>query len=172
MHEAAPLRQGNVAAVQCEAGEADMGCAFALKHRGAAGEDELGRAAHADQLRAVLQAELAGAVDAGRQRQRHLRARRLVDGALQVFGLVIRTAGPYAILRGVAAERGGEGSGARRLRRHRERARGTGGGSSNEMAAVDVHGRVFLADVSMDSITPELRPGMVNARLERGDCWG
>ena len=59
--------------------------AFALQHRGAAVEDELGRAAHADQLRAALQAKHAGAIDARRQRQRHLRARGFVDRALQDF---------------------------------------------------------------------------------------
>ena len=105
MHQAAPRRQRNAAAVERDAGKADAAGAFALQHRGAAGEDELGRAAHADQLRAVLQAKHAGAVDAGRQRQRHLRARGFVDGALQRAGLIVGAAGPHAILRGVAAER-------------------------------------------------------------------
>ena len=84
MHQAAPLRQRNAAAVEGDAGQADTVGAFALQHRGAAAEDELGRAAHADQLRAALQAQHAGAIDARRQRQRHLRARGFVDGALQI----------------------------------------------------------------------------------------
>ena len=90
--------------------------AFALKHRGAAVEDEFGRAAHADQLRAVLQAQHAGAIDARRQRQRHLRPRGLIDRALQDPGLVVGTAGPHAILRGVAPERRGQRRRARGIR--------------------------------------------------------
>ena len=105
MHQAAPGRQRNAAAVERDAGEADVPGAFALQHRGAAVEDEFCRAAHADQLRAVLQAKHAGAIDAGRQRQRHLRARGFIDRALQDPGLVVGTAGPHAILRGVAPER-------------------------------------------------------------------
>ena len=116
-----------------------LACAFALQHRGAAVENEFGRAAHADELRAALQAQHAGAVDARRQRQRHLRARGLVDRALQVFGLIVGTAGTHAVLRDVAAERGGERCRARGIRRHRKRAGDAGGGDSDEMAAVDVH---------------------------------
>ena len=92
MHQAAPRRQRNAAAVERDTGQADAVGAFAQKHRGAAVEHEFGRAAHADQLRSALQAQHAGAIDARRQRQRHLRARGLVDRALQVSGLVVGTA--------------------------------------------------------------------------------
>ena len=116
MHQAAPLRQRNAAAIEGDAGQADAVGAFALQHRSAAAEHEFGRAAHADQLRAVRKPQHAGAIDARRQRQRHLRARGLVDRALQFCGLVVGTAGTHAILRDVAAERGGERRRARRRR--------------------------------------------------------
>ena len=128
MHQAAPRRQRNAAAVERDVGEADAAGAFARKHRCAAVEDEPGRAAHADQLRAVLQTKHAGAIDARRQRQRHLRARGLIDRALQNLGLIVGAAGADAILRGVAPERGGERRRARGVRRHRQRARSAGGG--------------------------------------------
>ena len=143
MHEAAPGRQRNAAAVERDVGEADAAGAFAWKHRRAAVEDELGRAAHADQLRAVLQTKHSGAIDARRQRQRHLRARGFVDRALQRPGLIVGTAGPHAILRGVAPERRCQRRRARGIRRHRERAGNAGSGGSDQMAAVDVHDRVF-----------------------------
>ena len=130
MHQAAPRRQRNAAAVERDAGQADAAGAFALQHRRAAVEDEPGRAAHADQLRAAWQAQHAGAIDAGRQRQRHLRARGLVDRALQGAGLVVGAAGPHAILRGVAPERRGRRRRARGVRRHRQRAGDAGGGSA------------------------------------------
>ena len=124
--------------------EADAAGAFARQHRRAAVEDEPGRAAHADQLRAVLQAKHPGAIDARRQRQRHLRARGFVDRALQGSGLVVGAAGPDAILRGIAPERRGERRRARGIRRHRQRAGHAADGCSDEMAAIDVHDRVFL----------------------------
>jgi hypothetical protein len=104
MHKAAPGRQRDAAAIQRDAGEADMAGAFALEHRGATVEDEFCRAAYADQLRAVLQAQHTCAIDSRRQRQRHLRSRRFIDRALQDSGLVVGTAGPHAILRSVAPE--------------------------------------------------------------------
>src|SRR5450432_56636 len=87
-------RQRNAGAIQREVGKTDAVGAFALKHRRAAGEHEPGRAAHADQLGAALQAKHAGAIDARRQRQRHLRAGGIVDRPLQDLGLVVGTAGP------------------------------------------------------------------------------
>ena len=115
MHQAAPLRQRNAAAIERDAGQADAVGAFALQHRSAAVEHEFGRAAHADQLRAALKAQHAGAIDARRQRQRHLRARGLVDGALQFWvwssGLPGRT--PYC----VTSRPSVEVSGAARARR-------------------------------------------------------
>ena len=161
VHEAAPLRQRNVAAIERDAGEADTAGAFAQEHGSAAAEDEFGRAAHADELRAAREAKHAGAVDAWRQRQRHLRTRGLVDGALEAAGLVVGAAGPHAILRGVAAERGGERRCARRLGRHRQRAGNSGGRGSHEMAAVDVHDRGFPAARREHSGTAEMRRGMV-----------
>ena len=92
MHQAAPCRQGNAAAVERDTGQADAVGAFAQKHRSAAIEHKFGRAANADQLRSALQVQHAGAVDTRRQRQRHLRARGLVDRALQILGLVVGTA--------------------------------------------------------------------------------
>src|SRR5207245_1166132 len=53
MDQAAPCRQRNAAAVERDAGKADAASAFAQEHRGAAIENELGRSAHADQLRAA-----------------------------------------------------------------------------------------------------------------------
>jgi len=122
VHEAAPLRQGNAAAVEHETGQADVACAFAQKHRGAAVENEFCRATYAYELRAVLQPKQPGAVDARRQRQWHLGARSFIDRALQIFGLILRAAGTHAILRGIAAERGSERRGARGFRRQRQRA--------------------------------------------------
>jgi len=108
MHQAAPHRQSNAGAIQREVGKTNAVGAFALKHRRAAGEHEPGRAAHADQLGAALQAKHPGAIDARRQRQRHLRAGGIVDRPLQDLGLVVGTAGPDAIMRGVAPERRGQ----------------------------------------------------------------
>src|SRR5581483_4092756 len=140
--EPVPGGQGKVAAVEREAGEPDMARAFAQDHCAAAGEDELRRAAHADELRAVGQIERAGAVDTGRQRQRHAGARGFVDGALQAAGLVLGTARPHAILRGVAPERARELRRARSLGRGGEGAGKSGGGGSDEMAAIEVHDRL------------------------------
>ncbi len=143
MDQAAPRRQCNAAAVEREVGDADAAGAFALNHRGAAVENQPGGAAHADQLRAVLQPQHAGAIDAGRQRQRHLCPRGFVDGALQSPRLVVGAAGPHAILRGVASERRGQRCCARGVRRHRKRAGNAGHGCSDQMAAIEVHDRVF-----------------------------
>ena len=52
----------------------------------------------------LCKAQHAGAIDARRQRQRHLRARGFVDRALQFCGLIVGTAGAHAILRDVAAK--------------------------------------------------------------------
>ena len=93
-------------------------------------------------MRAVLQPKHAGAIDAGRQRQRHLRARGVIDRALQGPGLIVGAAGVDAILRGVAPERRGQRRRARGVGRHRQRAGNAGGGGSDQMAAIDVHGRV------------------------------
>jgi hypothetical protein len=90
-------------------------------------------------LRAALQAEQPGAVDAGRQRQRHLRPCGLVDRPLQDFGLIIGTAGTDAILRGVAAEHRGGLSRTGAVGRHRQRAGKSGGGNAHELAAFDIH---------------------------------
>ena len=99
MDQPAPRRQRNAAAVEGEAGQADAVGAFALEHRSAAGEDEFGRAAHADQLGAVLQPQHAGAIDAGWQRQRHLCPRSLVDRALElaVWSSVLPGRTPYCV---------------------------------------------------------------------------
>ena len=128
-----PDKQRNAAAVQRDTGEADACRALALQNRRAAGEDEFCRAANADELRAALQPKHPAAIDARRQGKRALRARSLVDRALQGPGLVVGTAGPHAILRDIAAERGSRRRSTRGLRRHRKRA---GGACSNEMAAV------------------------------------
>ena len=139
MHETAALGQGDAAAIEREAGQADAVGAFTLQHRGAAAEHEFGRAAHPDQLRAASEAKHAGAIDTGRQRQRHLRARGFIDRALKVFGLIVGTAGADAILRDVAAKRRGRRRRARGIGRHRQRA-GDAGGRSYETAAIHVHG--------------------------------
>ena len=140
MHEAAPRRQLDAAAVQRDVGQPDAACAFARKHRRAAGEDKFGRAAHADQLAAAGEPQQTGAVDTGRQCERHLRAGGLVDRALQRAGLVVRAAGPHAILRGVAPERRGRRRRARGIGRHRQRAGNAGRGGPDQMPAIDVHG--------------------------------
>ncbi len=175
MHEAAPRRQRNAAAVQRDVGEADAGRAFALKHRRAAVKDQSGRAAHADQLRAVLQAQHSGAIDARRQRQRHLRPRGLVDRALQSSGLIVGAAGPDAILRGVAPERRGQRCGARGIGRHRQRAGRAGHGCSDEMAAIEVHGRVSGGRawrVRMSGSNAKMRRGMVRRGRDRAIVGG
>jgi len=76
------------------------------------------------------------------QEEAGLRPRRLVDRALQNLGLIVGTAGPHAILRGVAPKRRGHRCCPRGIRRHRQRPGKTGGGCSDEMAAIDVHDRV------------------------------
>src|ERR1043165_717887 len=63
VHETAPLRQRNAAAVEGDAGQADIVGTFALQHRGTAIEYEPGHAAYADELRAALQAKHAGTID-------------------------------------------------------------------------------------------------------------
>src|SRR5947209_19983131 len=97
MHEATPRRQRNAAAIERESAQADAACAFTGEHAGAAGEDQFCRAAHADQLRGSGKFQHAGTVNARRQCERHLRARSFVDRALQRAGLVVGTAGPYAV---------------------------------------------------------------------------
>ena len=134
-------------------------------------KDNLGRAAHADELRAALEAQHAGAVDTRRQRQRHLRARRLIDGALQIAGLVVGAAGPHAILGDVAAKRGGQRCGARRFRRHRERAGNAGGGSPNQVRrltsiAKNPCGRVDQCPYRRNAA------GHGERGREQGDVWG
>ena len=171
MDQAAAIGQGNVAAVERDAGEAQAVGAFGEQHRRAAVEDEFGRAAHADELCAARKPQRAGAIEAGRQRQRHLRARRFVDRALQDAGLILGRVGPHAILRGVASERGGERRGARGIGRHRQRTGGAGRGSSEKMAAIEVHDRnPQMARCTIRNA--KSRPRMVNARTERCDCWG
>ncbi len=65
-----------------------------------------------------------------------------IDGALQGPGLIVGTAGPHAILGGVAADRRSRWCRARRIRRHRQRPGNASGGYPDEMAAIDVHDRV------------------------------
>ena len=108
MHQATPRRQRNLAAIERDAAKPDMAFALALQHRGAAVENQPGRAAHADELGTALQAKHSSTVDARRQCQRRLCPRRIIDRALQIPGLVVGAAGPHAILRDVAAQRGDE----------------------------------------------------------------
>ena len=144
MHEAAPGRQRNAAAIKSDVDEAYVARAFAGQHRRPAVENQFCGAAHADQLGAVLQPKHPGAIDARRQRQRDLRPRGIVDRALQGFGLIVGAAGPDAILRGVAPERRGQRRRPRGVGGQRNCAGYACGGGSDEMAAIDVHDRVFL----------------------------
>ena len=79
-------------------------------------EEELGRAAHADELRIGGQLQIADAIAAGRDRERHAVAGGFVDGALERAALVVGAAGAQPELRGVNAERAD-----RRGRRDRRR---------------------------------------------------
>ena len=90
-----------------------------------------------NKLRAIRQAKRAGAIDAGRQCQRGLRACGFVDRPLQDFRLVVRAAGTETVLRGVAALSGDRLCSDGR-RRNRERARACGS-DPDEMAATDIH---------------------------------
>ena len=118
----------------------DAAGAFGLQQRGTAVEHQPAGAAHADQLAAGRQSQQPGAVDPGRERERHLRARGVIDRALQVAGLVLGAAGANAVVRDVAAERACGLRGRRSVRRQRKRAGDAGGGCSDQMTAVDVHG--------------------------------
>ncbi len=104
MDEAAPCRQRNIAAIEGKAHQDDAAGAFGLQQRGAAVERQPAGAADADQLAAGRKPQQPAAVDAGRERQRHLCARGVVDRALQIAGLVVGAAGADAILRDIAAE--------------------------------------------------------------------
>jgi hypothetical protein len=64
---------------------------------------------------------------------------------LQNSGLIVGAAGTQTILRSVAAERRDRLGSARRVNRHRKRA--SAGYCSDEMAAIDVHGRSIPASI-------------------------
>ena len=85
------------------------------------GEDELGRTAHADELGACIELEIADAVDAGRDGERCARGRGRIKRALERAALIVGAARPQTELRGVETER---------RSRSRRRARGEGGGTA------------------------------------------
>jgi len=106
---------------------------------GAVGEDKLGCAAHAAQLRTRRQLDVAHAIDAGRNGKRGPQARSLVDRALEHAALVVLAAWAQAEMGGIEPERADRGD-----RRRAacvggcRRARG-GGRERKEMAAIDKH---------------------------------
>src|SRR6266702_4361729 len=134
-----PLASNDATAVEGDASEANRIGAVALDRRGPASEDEFRRAAYADQLHAIRQPQQSAAVDTGRQRQRHLRPRSLVDGALKRARLVLVAAGPHAILGRIAAEQRRQRRRARGIGRHGQRTGDARGRSSDKMTAVEIH---------------------------------
>src|SRR5205807_7317968 len=85
------------------------------------------------------QLQIAGPVDAGRDRERRVGARGRIDGGLQHAALVLAAAGAQAEMRRVEPERserrsgsGGEGG--------RGGCAGRNSAEPEQMAAVDVHG--------------------------------
>ena len=135
--EPAPARQRCAIAVEYQTAERDAVAAFGREQRGSLRQDERGRAAHADELRAGGSLEPAGAIDAGRQKQRRAGARGAVDGALQACALVVGRARAHAELRGIdplEPLRGKRRSDGRRGERGRARH-----AAGDEAAAVDLH---------------------------------
>ena len=96
VQEAAPVGQAALLAVEHQAGERDVLGAGRADQRGAVAEDQLGRAAHADDLRVGGKLEIADAIAAGRDRERRAVACGLVDGALEGAALVVGAAGTAA----------------------------------------------------------------------------
>ena len=139
MHEATALRQRQAGAVEDEADEPDTVGPGGGNERGPLCQDEAGRPAHADDLPAARQPEVAGAVDARSEHERHARARRLVDCVLQCPALVLRNAGAYAEMQRIDPE-DRERRRDRPLGRERIRDDGGGaGGEGEEMAAIEGH---------------------------------
>ena len=95
LHESAPLRQWPLGAIEHEPGQRHMIRTSGRNEGGAFGQNQLGRATHADELRAGRKLQIAGAIDAGRDGERAARARGLVDGALQGAALVVGMAGAH-----------------------------------------------------------------------------
>jgi hypothetical protein len=145
MHQPLVVRQRPQHAVEREAGERHRLAALRRNERRPAAEDEPRRAAHTDERCARRQPQAAGAVDAGRQCQRHAGLRGAVDRALQRRALVIRTAGAHAHLGGIEPEsrdrRRSRGRGRRHgLRKSAERR--CGARPFDELATCGVHGFV------------------------------
>ncbi len=90
MHEPALALQLRAAAVEDETGERNRLRVLDRNERRPLGEHQLRGAAHADDLAARMQHEIAGAVAAGRQPQRHAVAGGAIDGALQLGALIVR----------------------------------------------------------------------------------
>ena len=139
MNQAAPVGQGNAAAVKREVTEADMVGAIGRQQRCATREHQYGRAAHSDQLRALGESQRPGAVDAGRQREWSVDAGRFIDRPLQRVGLVVGCIRPHAVMGDVAPERRCQRCRARGLWRHRQRTGDAGGRNSEDMTAAEIH---------------------------------
>src|SRR5581483_1476713 len=141
MHKAALRGKGDAGAVEHQSGERRGVGACRRDERRATRQDEPGCAAHADDLPARRQPQVAGTVDAGRERQRHACSGSAVDGRLQSARLVVGAAGAHAELGSIQAEdRDGTCSGPSRDERRRG-SRGPDGGEGEEAAAVEGHGR-------------------------------
>ena len=121
MHEPASLRQLPPQAVEDETRERDVVGAVGRNQRGTLGEDELGRAAHADELGACIELEIADAVDAGRDGERCARGRGRIKRALERAALIVGAAAAadrIARRRDRAPKSATAGAAARRERRY------------------------------------------------------
>src|ERR1051326_1040418 len=93
-------------------------------------------------MRAGRKLKVAGAVNAGAERERHPRPRGAVDRLLQRAALVVRAAGAHAEMHGVDRDRGARpGDGALRGERL-GRDGGAGGGKSEKTTTIDTHAQL------------------------------
>ncbi len=98
MHQSTILWQRLAAAFDREPGQRDAVAALGGQQRRSVRQDQARGAAHAEELRAGCQIEVAGAVDTRRQDQRRARAGSLVEGALKCAALVVGRARAHAEL--------------------------------------------------------------------------
>ncbi len=139
MDQAAIFRQRFILAFEDEAGERHVVGAVRGNQRRSAFEDQARRAAHAHDLGPGRQLELAGAIFARAEHERHPCACGLIDGVLQRRSLFHRAARAHAELHRIHAQHRHRRCARRRRQRHGGH-RGGQRGKPEKSAAVEAHG--------------------------------
>src|SRR5215210_9529818 len=139
LDEAAALRQRLAAAFEQQSCKRDVIGPTRRQQRGALREDEPGRTANTENLRAGWKLEISREINAGPEDQRDAGAGRLVDRTLQYLCLIVGPTRAHAQLGGVDAEaRQGHGRGGR-SKHHCARDGAGERGNGKQAAAVDGH---------------------------------